>query len=446
MKPATNLLELYQNLTPSRFLTKEEAQFYVEVYDEKIKLLRLDLLMQASDKLTIYVSGQSGSGKTTALHFLPDEKINERFVVFPVLGNDLFDLHDIEVVDILLLLSNQLALGTPELEMRFKEELERIAQKYKGQYEEVVETDKSESRSKGGGLKGWLKGNPLSALLNVMGVEAKAFADYKLDRNKRQLVREVFNPSVKDILQLTNEIIRSYLQLKAPGKELLVIFHELNHIKNLDLIGELFIDNRNTLEGIQARKVITIPVSLIPDPEFGAEVFFLGTKTQASGLDQDANSQREAAENREILREIIEKRIAPGTALVTDTALELAIEQSGGNIRQLVSILFFATRKAVVTDMEHLAKAEVEEGMAEMRRILERSMITSSKIDLLYYVWTHKVLGGMDNKPLFRECALSNQILIYENKNIWYDINPLIRDTVDVYAERLAKDRAEKEE
>lgn len=145
------------------------------------------------------------------------------------------------------------------------------------------------------------------------------------------------------------------------------------------------------------------------------------------------------------MRRIVQKRIHDGALLISEEALELAIEQSGGNIRQLVSILFFATRKGVVSEADMLSSEEVEEGMAEMRRILERSMITSSKIDLLHYVGTHKVLGGMDNKPLFRECALSNQILIYENKNIWYDINPLIRETVDVYAERLAKDRAKKE-
>ena len=445
MKAASDLLELYKNLTPSRFLTKEEKEFYIGVYDEKISLLRLDLLMQESNKLTAYVSGQSGSGKTTALHFLPDKKIDKRFVVIPIMGNELFDLNDIEIVDILLMLANQLAEGTPELEELFREDLERIAKLYKGKYEEVSEVDKSESTSKGGGVKGWFSGNPLGAFLNILGVEASAFADYKLDRNKRLLVREIFNPSIKEILKLTNKVIQEYLLLKAPNKELLLIFHELNHIKRLELIGELFIANRNTLEGIQARKVVTIPVSLIPDPEFNPEVFFLGIKTRPNRLAPDEESRKKAKQNCEALKEIVKKRIASTANLISEEALQLAIEQSGGNIRQLMSILFFATRKAVVLEGEKLSINDIEAGMAEMRRILERSMITSSKIDLLNYVGTRNVLGGRDNKPLFRECTLSNQIMIYENNSIWYDLNPLIRDTVALYARQLAEDQAEKD-
>lgn len=446
MKAASNLLELYKNLTPSRFLTKEEKEFYVGVYDEKISLLRLDLLLQESNKLTVYVSGQSGSGKTTALHFLPNKKIDKKFVVLPIMGNELFDLNDIEIVDILLMLGNQLANGTPVLEKRFKSELDRIANLYKGKYEEVSEKTEGEGTSKGGTVKGWFGGNPLSAFLSVLGVEGSAFADYKLDRNKRLLVREIFNPSIKEILKLTNDIIREYLLLKAPDKELLLIFHELNHIKRLELIGELFIANKNTLEGIQARKVITIPVSLIPDPEFSSEVFFLGIKTKANRLAPDEESKGKAAQNCEALRTIVKKRMAASSNLISDKALELAIDQSGGNIRQLMSILFFSTRKAVVLEAEKLSENDIEAGMAEMRRILERSMITSSKIDLLNYVSQRNVLGGRDNKPLFRECSLSNQIMIYENNSIWYDINPLIRETVDLYAKQLAADKAEKGE
>ena len=100
MKTAQNLEELYKNFTPSKYLTQEEKEFYIDLYGNKIKKLERQLLLSENRQETFYVSGQSGSGKTTALHFLSNKRMDKKFLSIPLFGNELFELDDIEVIDI----------------------------------------------------------------------------------------------------------------------------------------------------------------------------------------------------------------------------------------------------------------------------------------------------------------------------------------------------------
>lgn len=439
MKPAETLIDFYKNMTPSRYLTPEQREFYVSIYDHKIKELRLDLIELGASDQTIYVSGQSGSGKTTALNFLPNKAIESEYLILSLKGSEVFNLDDIQIVDVLLLLSRELVNGEPQLEKLFQTKLERITKRLQGKFEEMRQQQEEEATNKGMGISGWIKGNPVAALLNFVGVEASAYADYKLNNEKRTIVREVFAPNITDILNLTNDIILEYLSVKDPSgnKRLLVIFHEFNHIRNLEAIRTLFIKNRQYLEGIKARKVVTIPVSLVPDPEFEAEIRFLGLKVKPSRLDPNPESQAEAKANRAALKEIIHRRIAEGVDILTDEALEYAIEQSGGNIRQLLSILYFAARRVAVLEGKKVSLEDAKAGATEMRHILERSIITGDKIRMLNYIGEHSVAGGTERLDLFLQCALSNQVFIYKNNKTWYGLNPLIEETVRLYAKKL---------
>ena len=82
MRKANDIIELYKNLTPGP-LDKSASEFYIEVYQEQIEKIRFSLLTNEDHTQTIYVAGQSGTGKTTALNFLPDSSIEENFEAYP---------------------------------------------------------------------------------------------------------------------------------------------------------------------------------------------------------------------------------------------------------------------------------------------------------------------------------------------------------------------------
>jgi len=124
-KPAKTINEFVNNLFLGA-LTQEQADFYVPFYDFKIKEIRDSLIYDNQlAHQTIYLMGQVGTGKTTALNFLPDEKIYEKFHVIPLYATDLFDMVDIDIADVLFVLCHQLMEESGKARKKFKKEIEK---------------------------------------------------------------------------------------------------------------------------------------------------------------------------------------------------------------------------------------------------------------------------------------------------------------------------------
>jgi len=443
MKAATDIVSLYQVLTPAKFLTLEEQEFYVDVYGSQIKRMRTILQLIEDEKHTIYVSGLSGSGKTTALNFLPDTDLHEKFEVKFLMGSDLFDLNDLDIIDVLLILCLNLVEGNKELEKVYLDYLNKVKEQIRGRYEEFTEREKTKSSTIGGGVEAKLGKNPLTHMLTSMGGGLSFLANYRFKRENRKIVREIFRPHVEELLKTTNEIITLYLGKvdKTGDKQLLLIFNELNHIKNLKVIEKLFIDNRIVLERINAKKIITIPITLTFMNGFNAEIEFLGLKINENPLDgQGIELSKEAKDNREILRDIVRKRIDGEVAnLVDKEAIDEAIELSGGHIRQFISLLNQAALHNIVNSdgKGKVSYNDLKDGGAPIeRQKLSRKLIEEKKIILLGQILEKNIATSQENKT-FLECSLSNQVFVYKNSNFWYDVNPLIKGTVKLYAKQI---------
>lgn len=443
IKKASTLPEIFRSLTPSTFLTQEEREFYIKIYDERVALMRIDLLENNLNPVqTIYVSGQTGSGKTTALNFLANDAINKVYQVEYLYGNDIFDLDDLDIVDVLLMVAFKLVGDDQELKRKFEERLERLRKQLEGELKEEYETQKGHQTNAGAKGDVSFGENPILKFLSIFQIKGGFFADYKFNYDNRQIVREVLTPRRDDLLKLLNELIELY-RIKNNEKQVLLIFHELNHMQNPDAIEKLFVTDRYYLEGIRAKKVVTIPVALVPITEFNQEVYVLGLKLKpnplrASGQPEQTKKEKDAIErNSNFLRDVFKSRMTEqALALVSEEAVEYAIHHSGGNIRQFISILYYALRRVMALEGSQVSLNDAEEGAIIERRKLERSMISDEKIQLLEYVRVNKTPRAAKDET-FLSCALANQLFLYENDKIWYDVNPLIEETVKVYAERL---------
>ena len=98
------------------WLDETNAHFHVNIFDDTIEDIRTELDYNELSKHTIYITGQSGAGKTTALNFLPDERTKEKYEAVKFYGNELLELDDVNVIDILLMISYQLIKDNKELE------------------------------------------------------------------------------------------------------------------------------------------------------------------------------------------------------------------------------------------------------------------------------------------------------------------------------------------
>lgn len=435
MKPATNMVELVRNLAPARLLTQADKEFYVPIYSDLLRKLKYELQVSQSKKETYYTSGQSGTGKTTALNFLPDQELEEQFAVHFLYGNELFDLSDVDIIDVLLMICYELIKGKPKLENQFMEALNRIRDKHEGIYEQTTVQDEGLDASGGANLNLGIGNTPISSFFKLFKISAEFFASLKLDKKYRQITRRAFAFQKQDLLALTNQIIESYLLEVAPGKELLLIFNELDHIKQPQLITELFITNRYLFEELRCKKVISVPVMLLAEERFTRPIDFFGLKLTGNPLIEEISPANAALieKNCEFLRQIIYKRIAPGHDLITGDAIDFAIAKSGGIIRQFISIVHNAAVKVGLSGAQRISVNDVEEGASTFRQILERSIISQEKISILDQVRTENRPNAQDEEA-FIEALLGNQILIYQNNPNWYHVNPLIEETVKIYA------------
>ncbi|MEM1220490.1 MAG: hypothetical protein AAGH79_16330 [Bacteroidota bacterium] len=416
MKPATNMVELVRNLAPARLLTQADKEFYVPIYSDVLRKLRYQLVVSQSKKETYYTSGQSGTGKTTALNFLPNTNLEDQFAVHFLYGNELFDLSDVDIIDVLLMICYELIKGKPKLENQFTESLNRIRDKNEGILEETTVVDDGSTTSGGASLNLGLGNSPISSFFKLFKVGADFFTSLKLDKKYRQITRRAFAFQKQDLLALTNEIIESYLLEVAPGKELLLIFNELDHIKQPQLITELFITNRYLFEELRCKKVISVPVMLLAEERFTRPIDFFGLKLTPNPLIDELTPENKERidDNKDHLRKIIQKRIAEDQELITEEAIDYAINKSGGIIRQFISIVHNAAVKVGLTGANRISLNDVEEGASTFRQILERSIISQEKIAILEQVRTENRPNAQDEEA-FIEALLGNQILIYQN-------------------------------
>lgn len=441
--PAENIIQLVNNLMVEA-LNQEQAHFYVPIYEDTLALIRDTLLYENLSNQTIYIMGQKGSGKTTALNFLPNEELEEKFTVLKLYANDLFEIHDVDIADVLMMLCHQLTKDNARLEKKFRNKLERIQGFLEGSRTEE-EVRKNETKIEGGiGGAAKMSISPIAKFLGLWDVGVNLFANLRVNKDARQIVREVFNTTPREIFDLTNTIIEEY-QIEHGNKEILLIINELDHARNAEKVFDLFVDNRYYLEQLKCRKVISVPLVLDNEGEFaqgaGRTIEYMGLKMSENPLLKTQTQETLATidKNKNCLRQIVKKRIASNADLISEEALEEALQFSGGVLRQFINILIGAGRRARRFKATQLTLSDIQEGIRAVRQDMEGPLKGKDIIALLDEVRLHHTATPEDRNLLIK-AFLSNQILAYRNDPTWYSINPLIEETIEIYAQSLEKD------
>lgn len=434
MERDKNIIQFYKNLNPAQYLKPEDSQasFYVPLYEEEIEEIRLELLYGQSSE-TIYVSGQTGSGKTTALNFLPDDRIRAQFIIEDFYANEMLQLDNVDIVDILMMLAFRLVRDYDDLKLLLGQRIIEIGEQLRGNLEKTEETTKDESLKLNVGL--------FAKFAALVG-QSNFGADYGFNQEKRKITRQVLKPQLEELISAVNDIIGRYMDEKVPknDKKLLLFLHDLNHMIGAQHIKDLFINNRHYLEQISAVKIVTIPVGLRALPLFQPDIVFLGLKVKSNPNNIQATDEQKISNNKQSLKNIIKKRIPNEADIIDEETLDEAVNQSGGIVRQLVDILQRTSLKCMVDKESRIYGNHLREGMGDVRRKLSRSIITKSHIQTLSLIQQESIDYIDDDKlDLFIESAAVNQIIAYKNDDIWYDINPLIENTVKTYAANLAK-------
>lgn len=442
MKKAENIIELYRNLNPFKPLQPDaDKDQFINFYQNIIDDLRFQIIMGDIPQQTLYVTGQTGTGKTTALLFLPDDAINEQFEIINLMADDLFDLNDIDIIDILLRISFELIEGRESLQQMYSEELEKIKKKIEGKFIEEFELSTQTNSNLGGSIGLGNKGGwqlSLHQVLKMIGVNTDFKASLERDKSVRKVTRDIFTFNKEDLKAMVNKIILELEKEIAP-KKVLLVFHNLERLQDASQINSLFVDNRQFLEQINCRKLISGPVILTTNPKFMGETHVFSIKLDHYPEDKDLISAQTIANNKANMKAVIESRIAEGANLIEPDAIDLAVTLSGGIIRQFIYIVRNAAKRVAMYNKEgSISTNDIREGANQYAK----NVLVSFKITLDEQI---EILRSVDASPhpdvsedeqdTLLQLILGNQIIVRQNDRAWYVLNPLVAKAIDLDGE-----------
>ena len=434
LQPARNLDDLYVNLCMSNAGISEEENpgFYVDVFEESREYLREALLSDPNLNKTYLIAGQVGSGKSTFINYLPDERIKEKFEVVKIR----MDQHlrtqnsEINMTDVLLMIGFHFIESDLIIEEYFEKELKKIFEKHQG----------------------ILKEEEIFRGLTAIEIAEEILSSLRIIKDKphyQKIVRRTLSYDEKELVDLLNEILRRYnANLKDPEKKVLLIIDDLDKINDLGALDRVFGNNFRLLEDIQCKKILSIPVHLTATtdgfrPEEGrCHLMELKLDRNPNVLPEreqpDDLLASEVERNRNRLKELFFKRCDPETPLIDDVDLERVIDFSGGVMRQFCQILEIACMNAKVAKTDkilsrHLALA-IKKKTHEMSF---RFFVNPPRIRMLRrFLKPFNAEDGLDERELKEliGCMLLNLIIVNSNGLLACKLNPLIVKAVEAYS------------
>jgi len=439
MKKAANINEFANNLIPENFLKPEDRNVYVPIYEDILEALRDMVINDQVEAQSFFVAGQPGTGKTTALNFFSDETVEKHFHVKYINMRDFLDLSDVDIIDFLLAFAFALVKDT-KLDKKYYQRLVDIQRKHEGEIEETAE--KESKKTMGVGVT--TEGSAGTGFLNFIKLKAGFFFHLKLDKVYREKTREIFRLKKPFLRDLVNEVLEDFIEKVSKGKKLLVIIDDLDKLKEVPQINSIFIDNRNYIFSLKCKKIISIPTYLSKKPEisnysqYPIRQFVLRISSNPFNGEPPAEEKKKIEANKQMLREVIKCRIKEGISLIDDGALEEAIHKSGGIIRQLIRIVYVAAVNVRRLRSIKISLNDIQEGIDLLRNNLAGTIISSDKITMLDTILT-KNIPISETKEEFIDLLQANNVVAYENGEPWYEVNPIIRETVKIYAARQQK-------
>jgi Cdc6-like AAA superfamily ATPase len=413
MKKATKIKEIYNIFDPQRYLEEETKDYYVDIYKDFTDDIAKRFMLSDSEE-TIFVAGQSGNGKSSALQLFSSNysDLNSEYDIKVLNARDIFDKKDIDVADVMLMIAFTIVEENEELKKEFFDILETMRKTKLNELEESHEMSNLNAHTH--------QANVLSGFqfdLGFLKIGADFKNTFKTDSQNKKTIRKLVKFKKQDFIDKINEIIRKYKRTFLENeKRLLLIIDDIEKIKNSD---HIFTDEMSTLLQIECSKIITMPIHLKRSSTFAGytakEISFKWQTREGEILPDNLNK----------LIEIINIRL-DNTALIDEDAKILIAKKSGGNLRQLIKLVKESALKAYSPSSNLITLYDVESAIFDIKRDYSSASVESK--EFLDYINAHKNPQDYSDESIKKLKNATEQSLIfaYFNGSIWYDLNPII--------------------
>lgn len=433
MKKARNIEEAYGVFETQRPLDLEHAEFYVDLFQDTIDNLSIDLKFNQEPNKTLFVTGQVGNGKSTALNFLANSNKISKYELIYVNGRELFKPNDTDIIDVLLSIAfaildkdNKKIIG-----LKIADDL----REFKNVVEELLVKEEQETSKDniGGEVSFFAKAK---AALPIFSFGSESKAKYSAEVETKTVIRKMYKPQIGKLLELLNTTIDRYISEYSPTKRVLLIVDDLEKMTNKTQIEELFGHYGFVFSKINCVKILTFPIYLTTAVDYlNNDAYKFSLRISANKLEESELLEDETAKKtREKLRKLIFARLDENYQnLISAVAADEAISKSGANPRQLMEILQKSARFAAKRDGDTIEPMDIEKAVSELQNA--RSGAIHKILSLLSYIKTNnKAPEKYDNETDFFDSLKTNYVFVYFNGTPWYEINPIIEKTLSVYS------------
>lgn len=409
---AAHLGQVIANFNPMQSLDSAHEVWYVERPDSPQEEVKQYLLYNPTDAKVLF-SGHRGSGKTSTLARLAaDAEIKQKFFVVKFSIKDELNVSDLTYTDLLLSIGHRLyeSANKKWLGNKLKDDLD----KWSAEMTKVVTTSDQAEAGVKADIGAWF---------------FKASGLLKTGFEEKKELRQKIEPRVPQLIDIINRIIQGIETHPDAGqREVLLIIEDLDK-PTVDIALDLFSTKGSILAEPQCKIIFTVPTAVLYSGQYNVvqQNFSLLFSLPNFKVKEPSGHRNEDSWQR--MRQIAEVRM--DQALIESAALDVAVEMSGGVVRELVRLIQFAATRALVSGANCIKLAHMEQAVDKLRAEHSHSLTRQEYIDILREVHRTKKLIYKDERPLL-ELLHILFILEYPNGPGWYGVNPIVHRLIGV--------------
>jgi len=373
----------------------------------------------------VFVSHR-GAGKTTELFQLIAQLENARENPYACIyfeANTELDPNRFTTEDLLLVMARQIeaylreSLNTtlPDEHLREIEDwfASRVVEKVIGK--QFVGEVRTEAEAKGGVPF-------LARLFGRVAAILKTESEYR-EKIERELQK--YPGALTEAVNAFLDAVRA--KLAVDGRRLLILIDNMDRY-NPAVIDPILTNNADRFAELHANFIFTPPISLIYIPQTQSldnlyRVFELPTVRLRDKVQDADNYAALRSPGKELLEEVVAKRIDPDVFFPDRAVLERAVAASGGAVRELLRILHAATLEI---DEPPITREAVEKVLSDIRRRFRDRANLNGWWDALVRIAETKQLPS-DAREVCHQILYLRMAFQYNGEG-WYDIHPLVSE------------------
>jgi hypothetical protein len=419
----------FQNLNVMPLVTPDRLElFRVEYHTEIITELKELLIDCTPDDNKIVFTGHRGSGKSTLLGELCRQIKDDYFVVRFSIA-DLVEMSDVNHVNILFAMAVKLMEDAKTRKVKISPKTERAFYLW---FSKHTKTD-TNSRESTIELEAGIDSGADAWFVKFF---AKLKATLKANSVIRDEIKHEFTRKISDLVDRVNDIAGAIEA--ASDKEVVVVIDDLDKL-DLEIVDRVYRNNISSLFQPRFRIIYTIPMAAIRDKSLKDIIASVTSNpiqsmwaTKFFPLDMAKNPNAVPIEaSVRIFEEILYKRISP--ELIEPEVARMMIVKSGGALREFINL----ARQCCRLCSTELRRSPDEQNIKITYDILSKA-ITDLRISMTEPLGQNDfaVLAQVyqDNNPIdgmdqtFLDLLHTLYILEYRNEDLWFGLNPIIKD------------------